>query len=612
MKNLFITALCLATAASSLAAELEYTYNVNNDDPLVYGFNKKETYDVAILLNDPSLVGAKVTGMKVLLPVDASSVDNLSSWMTSELTLDGKNNAPDICSVEASYSEYYLSATFPEPYTVTSDGVYVGYSFDITDLEDKEDYPDTPVAVVKSDMSGGLFVHSSRTRKKWADIGADIEAVSMMVVTLEADYKDYDAAATLPANSYLPLGEELPVAVKIVNHGQNPIQEIGYSYTIGEYAGNGSFKLEEPINSIGDIAVVKIPMKTEAEIGTYPFIFTLETVNGQANTDPNRVSTGELSVIPFIPVNRPLVEEYTGLNCGYCPRGYIAMEEMNRMNGDLFIGMAYHSDSYESRNAMVVLEYDDFPYAVTGYPFGTINRMAGMNPSEFPFVWDNYRNDMPVADLEISTEWTDETMSELRATTNVRFIKDFEQHNYKLAIALVADNLFNSSWAQSNYFSGKEPEGVESELWDLFINGYAKVPGLVFNDVVVYYKDVKGIDGALPESITVGENITYEYSVRMDDVVNLGGTQFMNPEAKLHFVAMVLDGNTGYAINSNKSSNVNYTTVGINGIESNAEVIETIYHDLQGRRMEEPSTGIFIKKEILSDGTTRVSKVIVR
>jgi hypothetical protein len=98
----------------------------------------------------------------------------------------------------------------------------------------------------------------------------------------------------------------------------------------------------------------------------------------------------------------------------------------------------------------------------------------------------------------------------------------------------------------------------------------------------------------------------------MDDVVNLGGTQFMNPEAKLHFVAMVLDGNTGYAINSNKSSNVNYTTVGINGIENNAEVIETIYHDLQGRRMEEPSTGIFIKKEILSDGTTRVSKVIVR
>ena len=30
------------------AVEMEYTYNVNNDDPMVYGFNKKETYLLAI------------------------------------------------------------------------------------------------------------------------------------------------------------------------------------------------------------------------------------------------------------------------------------------------------------------------------------------------------------------------------------------------------------------------------------------------------------------------------------------------------------------------------------------------------------------------------------
>ena len=97
------------------AVEMEYTYNVNNDDPMVYGFNKKETYDVAVLLNDPTLIGAKVSGMKVFLPVDESSLANLSAWMTSELKLDEKVNSPDICSVEASYSDYYLSATFPEP-----------------------------------------------------------------------------------------------------------------------------------------------------------------------------------------------------------------------------------------------------------------------------------------------------------------------------------------------------------------------------------------------------------------------------------------------------------------------------------------------------------------
>lgn len=88
------------------------------------------------------------------------------------------------------------------------------------------------------------------------------------------------------------------------------------------------------------------------------------------------------------------------------------MEEMNRIQGDLFIGMAYHSDSYESKNAMVVMEYEDFPCQVSGYPYGTINRMAGMDPSEFPYVWEDYRDDMPMADLDVTAEWTDSDMTE--------------------------------------------------------------------------------------------------------------------------------------------------------------------------------------------------------
>ena len=136
--------------------------------------------------------------------------------------------------------------------------------------------------------------------------------------------------------------------------------------------------------------------------------------------------------------------------------------------------------------------------------------------------------------------------------------------------------------------------------------------GLTFNDVVVYYKDVKGIEGALPESIAVGETISYNYSVKMEDVVNLGGKQFMNPEAKLHFVAMVLDGNTGYAINSNKSADVAYTTVGVDEIGTDAEVKATVYLDLQGRRVDRPQNGIFIKEDTLADGSVRISKVVVR
>lgn len=610
MKRIGITTLCMLIAAISFAAKMEYTYNINNEDAKVYGFNKKETYDIAILLNDPTLVGAKVTGLKVLLPVDESSIDALSGWLSSELTLEEKKNAPDICTTEATYSDYYLTATFTEPYTITPEGVYVGYSFTITDLEVKGDYPGKPIAVVEDELAGGLFIHTSRSRLKWTDEGAALGLVSTMVVTLEGDYGDSDAAVSLPVTSYITQDEEYPVPVTIVNHGQAPIKEIGYSYTIGDYEGNGTYSLESPIESIGDNAVIRIPMYTEAPIGTYPFTLTLETVNGEANTDFSRTAAGEISVVPFVPVNRPLVEEYTGLNCGWCPRGYIAMEEMNDLYGDLFIGMAYHSSSYESKNAMVVME--EFPYPVTGYPYGTLNRMTGMDPSEFPFVWEDYRKDVPVAKIDVTAEWADDERSEIRATANVAFIRDFSDHDYKLAIALVADNLFNETWLQSNYYPGREPEGIDSNLWDIFINGYQKVAGLKFNDVVVYYKDLQGIEGALPETIKVGEEITYSYSVKMEDVVNLGGIQFINPEAELHFVAMVLDGESGYVVNANKSDNVAYTSTGVDAVYDDYDVIETVYYDLQGRCVSNPNRGIYLKAERLSNGDTRISKFLAR
>lgn len=75
---------------------------------------------------------------------------------------------------------------------------------------------------------------------------------------------------------------------------------------------------------------------------------------------------------------------------------------------------------------------------------------------------------------------------------------------------------------------------------------------------------------------------------------------------------MVLDGNTGYAINSNKSADVAYTTVGVDEIGSNAEVTATVYLDLQGRRVDCPQNGIFIKEDTLADGSVRISKVVVR
>ena len=568
------------------AAEMEFTYNVNDDVPMVYGFKKKETYDVAIRIADPTLVGTRVTSMKVDFPVKDGAFENVTAWLSKELKLENKKNVPDICSVEATVSDEWLEVSFPEPYTITEEGVYVGYSFSITDLDEAlYHWPTNPIAVVEGDAVDGLYVHSSRTQLKWASIVSKLGAVSSMVVMLDTDYGENGAAASLPESCYVAVGEQYPVGLRVINHGTNPLTTFTYSYAAGSYTGSGTVNLDEPVEGIGEFADVQVMLDAIPVIGTYPFEFTVDTVNGVENTDISSTATSSLVVMPFVPVNRPLVEEFTGLGCGYCPRGYIAMEEMPNLFGDRFVGMAYHSRNYET-GCMVTLTDDEFPFSVGGFPSGTINRISEMDPSLFPSVWASYAQGMPVADVDVALEWADEEMTRLTAHASARFVRDIKDAGYKLSIALVADGLKNEAWGQSNYYRGKDPDGVESPLWDLFINGQSKVYGLTFNDVVAYYKDVHGIEGSLPAEIVAGDTYTFDYSIETADVVNLKGEQFINPEATVKAVAVIIDADDR-PVNCNKSNSIAWDPSGVDTIISGGKVVATTYYDLQGRKVAE-------------------------
>lgn len=203
-------------------------------------------------------------------------------------------------------------------------------------------------------------------------------------------------------------------------------------------------------------------------------------------------------------------------------------------------------------------------------------------------------------------------------TSTLTFAKDVENANYRLAFALVADGLKNDKWAQSNYYAGDdddEGDGVDSPLWDVFLTGGKTVKGLTFNDVVVYMKEVDGIEGSVPAAIKAGEAMKYEYRVPMADVKNLKGHCFINEGASVHAVAILLDAETGYAVNCNKSANLAYSNAesGIRSLDAaDAEVVRTEFHNLQGVCIDKPAKGIYIRTEVLSDGTRRTSKVTVK
>lgn len=595
-------------SASAGAASLDFSYNPNPDteDYTVFGYNKKETYDVAIRIQDPALTGTSITAMKVFLPVENEWVENLSGWLSSELKLENKVNAPDIASCQATLADRFLSVTFDQPYTITEEGVYVGYSFTVKQLADYSNYP---IAGVKGDNPDGLYVHSSRTRLKWTSEVAAKELVSAMVVTLQTDGGPTDAAAALPAESYIVAGEKGLINLDIINYGTEQLTSFGYSWDCNGESGSGSASLATPLQP-GERVTQQVEAGPLSECGLFALSMSIDTFNGQPNGDPRKNAEGNLLVMPFMTVTRPLVEEYTGLRCQYCPRGYVAMEQMNEDFGDRFVGLAYHTETYES-NAMVVMPDSEFPIGVSGYPHGSLNRSWSGDPSEIPAKWDAAAAITSPANVDVTLGWADESHTILEANASYHFARAFDKADMNVLIMLVADGLTNPAWYQINAFNGQS-DRYTGPVWDLFTKGGNPVWDLIFNDVVVSRTDTKGMAGIIPEKIAIDDKIDYSVRFDINAIKNLQDEYFINEGATLKAVAVLIDKASGAAINSNKSASVDFNTSGIaSATEDSSETVSTEYYDILGRRVFCPAKGTtVIRIDRKADGSTVSSKRI--
>lgn len=610
MKKLSIIIASGVVALTLQGAVTEFTYNPNpqSTEYTGYGFSKKETYDVAVHLDDPTLVGGKIVGLRVAIPAENTWIKDISGWLSTELKLDKKVNAPDIASVPGTMDKRVISATFAEPYTIPAEGVYVGYSFTVAELGD---YSTMPVACVQGESAGSFYLHSSRTRLKWTDEHADTGYVSAMVITVQTESGDTDVAVSLDSETFIVKGEKGMAHLSLVNYGTQPLREVGYTWSAGETSGKGTYTLATPLEP-GARTTAGVEVGPFPTACTMPMTVTADTFNGSANGDPRRTTTGTLVVMPFMPTYRPLVEEFTGLRCGYCPMGYVMMEQMAEEKGNAFVGMAYHSSSYET-GCMVVMPNSDFPVDVPEFPYCSINRQGNVELENLKEAWTKECATVAPADIDVTLEWADEAHSSLRAAATVDFVREYKDADMSLAIAITADGLFNPLWHQSNNFAGYVDQ-YTGPLWDIFTKGGRVVPGLTFNQVVVKFDDVKGVAGTVPAVIGLDTHPSHRIELPLTDIVNVSGEMFLNAGSSLRAVAMLIDNKTGRVLNANKSAtSLAFNDSGVEAIGSDVEVTEVTWTDMQGCRVATPAPGQFlIKTERLSDGTLRHTKQIYR
>lgn len=619
IKKLVSSCLLGAAVLSASAVESTVTYTYAGDDAGYWGKGKSEIYDVAIRISDPALAGKKITAIRAVLNA-YEGIESTSVWLSKELTLekiDGvKVTVPDTYSsavpVEkinlpgADYASGQLSATLESPYELTEEGIYVGYSLTVPAVPKGEELTNMqkyPVLLSSCDNPESLYLRASKDFLKWVPYNDKLGAAAMIYVTLEGDFAEYCLGIKTLPSIYAKAGEGFSVKATLSNIGAAPVSKIGYNYSVAGKEFEKTLDLDSPIapDFVKDY-VVELPIDAIEEIGKYDLDLKITTVNGGENGSATASASTDVSVLPFVPVHRPMLEEFTGTWCGWCTRGFWALEKLNELYGDDVVLAAYHNGD--------PMAMSSYPVNVDGFPSSTLNR----NGIEDPYygnandgfgmkneVVNSMETVVPAA-IEVKAWWANEEKSAISVKAEATFLEDKKNAGYKIGYLLINNGLSGegSAWGQHNYFTNYASSYAGTDL-EVLTTWPSVVEGLVFNDVVVDITGMNGVNGSVPSDVEFNTAYASEFSFDIES------NNIIQDKDKLYVAAFIINPN-GTILNANKAKVDGFTAV--NAIESEVNEVSAEYYNLSGVRVANPENGIFVKVTRLSDGSVRKSKIV--
>ena len=575
------------------------------------GTSKVESYDVAIHLDDPTLVGMEIRGLRIPVNTNAKDVSDYKAWLSSELTVSGGKNVADIASADFTPDSRWVDVTFETPYTITADGVYAGYSFTVNSLSSATDAAATPVMGISGTDIDGLYIRTSRSYRKWIPFAESLigeQGTFAFVVRLGGDRIKQHAATLLPPSdldAYAYVGKTYTATITLVNHGCADIKNIDYAIELDGQRVERHINVSVKGTYYGQQGTFKAAIPAVETRGTRPIDIRLLKINGEDNLDDEPSTTMNLAFLAETPKHKPLVEEYTGTWCGWCPGGMAAMEYLEEMFGDDFVGVALHNG-----DPMDVTD-NIYPNPVTEFPHHFIDRTIEGTPFEYTTntsfsILNDYKkrqNVLAPATIELDAQWTDEAQTAVRVTSHTSFIRNFTDSPYRLAYMLLASGLKGNtgSWRQTNYFSGNTGYSAHKYLGPL-TQQPAKLGDIEFNDVLIQFSSVgpAAISESLPAVIQEYEPYEHTY------VFDISKNTLAQDKGKLKVVAVLINTLTGEVANAER---VNVGSTDAISSKQAKEIVGTSYVDLSGRSVSPDRSGIYIQTVTYSDGSRHSTKI---
>ena len=547
MKKTLLTALFgLASVFGGLAETMEYSYGGELNQ--IAGVTRKAYYSVAMELPASfceANKGAKITSLSMGFGRGVNKEGTM--FVTKELGETPLATVKNTALQQDSFNEFKLS----EPVVLDGSTLYVGFTYYATSTTDMPIGFDT-----ESDtyISIGDYVSiTSKEEDLWNDdnFGEFGSSLGNMCIraTLEADA--FASNMVMPYNITLPgvvrPWNEFDFTVSMTNMGKEPVNSVEVEYKLG-----GADLMVKTFNFETPLAPGATGVATFTGLNNQDGEVDLRAVACVAKVNGNPNAFSEVNVTTKFSPNsklferRVVLEEYTGIGCGFCPRGWYGIEEFSKKVDDgSFIAIGVHNYG-NGGDPMYVSAYNSWANQyISGAPQGTINRSADkamqqFNPglSEIEAAYTLYHT-VCEENVQISSVQSEDGDNVI-ATTTMQFAKDIKNGSYGLAYVLTQDHL--GPYMQSNYYAGGSygPMGGFENL--------GSVTPLEFNDVARDIYNWSGDRTAVPTNIVRGETYTHEKTMSLSRCKTLAGADLKN----VNVIVLLINRSTGEIVNAAK------------------------------------------------------------
>lgn len=577
------------------------------------GVSAPDTYHCAIFIpgNDPTAAGKTLKAIRFAMY--ATNVSNIKVWVANSLpsSISGKTvlEYVDVATAEA---QGIVDVALPKAVPLPSSGIYVGYSFTITQLGNQDD--SYPIAITPDDDAPNtLLIKTDAKVPSWSDLNGQEFGRLFLQVLLEGDFPQHSATPLALSQQIVKLGSTATAQLPVVGTGTMPIADIDYTITTDGVTGNEQHaEVAVPI-IFGATGTVAINIEADSEKGLRQKSITITKVNGHPNETAQATATFEVVTVAEVARHRVAVEEYTGTGCGWCPRGIIGMEKLRARFGDDFVGIAIHQ--YNTSDAMFIATNAYARLGFSGAPSCAIDRKYITDPyyGEGDDIADDFLAEQAIpalAAIEVEGLWNEDSTA-VDATAKVTALLD--GMSFRVEFVLIADSLqgTDSAWNQSNYYSQYAASQLPGDLAQFGSGGaYGRsaVTGWKFNDVAISSSYVNGSNrtDAL-NNLPSDEPATVSYTLSLPTKATLRNAL----KKDYIYVAALVINTDGTVVNAIKArvTGDDSTITGISTPVPSAANGQSVGHfSLDGRQLTAPQRGLNIVR--MADGTTR--KVLVK